>query len=110
MNRSTGRTWKVSLGLLLAGLAWSRMVHAQASSHAGLDMGWTDGTQGAFTHAVPIAVPAFHGIEPRLSLDYNSSGGNTNAGAEWALGGFGVIERQSPGKGAPRYDATDIYM
>jgi hypothetical protein len=31
---------------------------------------------GGYQEHIPLEVPRFHGIEPRLSLDYNSSGGN----------------------------------
>ena len=65
---------------------------------------------GSFSTAVPIAVPPFHGIEPSLALTYNSSRGNGFVGVGWALSGLSVIERASPGRGAPRHDANDIFL
>jgi hypothetical protein len=38
---------------------------------------------GSFTNSIPIQVPAFHGIQPRVSLDYDSG----MATVRWALGG-----------------------
>jgi hypothetical protein len=37
-------------------------------------------TTGALVRAIPIEVPAFHGIEPRLALSYSSLSGNGFAG------------------------------
>lgn len=65
---------------------------------------------GAFSDSIPIAVPSFHGITPSLGVNYRSSGGNGWVGVGWSLGGVGSIERASPGKGSPKYDATDIYL
>jgi hypothetical protein len=67
------------------------------------------GSSGAFLQTIPIQVPTFHALEPRLALGYSSQGGNGFAGVGWGLGGFGVLERFSPGLGSPRYDASDIY-
>jgi len=69
-----------------------------------------DGASGTFTDQIPIAVPAFHGITPQLSLRYDSSTRNGWTGVGWSLRGWSRIERASPGKGAPRYDATDIFL
>jgi RHS repeat-associated protein len=71
--------------------------------------GEVSGFTGAFTTSIPIEVPKFHGLEPRLSLEYNSQGGNGLAGVGWGLSGFSVIQRGSPGGGAPKYDASDVY-
>src|SRR5215831_5825903 len=65
---------------------------------------------GAFEDDVPIVVPPFHGIEPKLSLHYNSSGGNGPVGVGWAVTGFSTIERASPGNGAPTYTSSDIFL
>jgi RHS repeat-associated protein len=72
-----------------------------------------DGVQGAvgtFGHGLEITVPVYHAIQPRLALSYNSASPDGSAGVGWNLGGAVVIERASPGRGAPRYDATDIYL
>jgi RHS repeat-associated protein len=63
---------------------------------------------GDLTSSVPIEVPAYHGLEPKLSLGYSSSAGNGIAGVGWALGGASVIERASPGRGTPTYSDTPV--
>ncbi|HEY3358725.1 MAG TPA: VCBS repeat-containing protein, partial [Polyangia bacterium] len=64
---------------------------------------------GALTSSIPIGVPGFRGLEPKLELAYSSSGGNGVVGVGWGLSGLSVIERASPGGGAPRFDGSDIY-
>ena len=68
------------------------------------------GFVGSFSQSVPIAVPAYHGIEPRVGLGYSSAGGNGLAGAGWSLGGFSVVQRAGAGRGTPRWDSTDIFL
>ncbi|HSP78408.1 MAG TPA: toxin TcdB middle/N-terminal domain-containing protein [Myxococcaceae bacterium] len=65
---------------------------------------------GAFSTSEPIAVPAFHGLQPALRLAYSSAGRSGLAGFGWGLEGFSVIERVSPGKGTPRYDGSDVFV
>ena len=44
------------------------------------------GNSGAFTRSIPIAVPpGRRGLDPSLSLSYNSSTGNGFVGAGWSL-------------------------
>src|SRR5258708_31239487 len=62
------------------------------------------GFAGAFSQAIPIEVPPFHGMEPRLVLGYSSQARNGFAGVGWGLAGFSVMERVSPGRGSPRFD------
>jgi RHS repeat-associated protein len=69
-----------------------------------------DGFSGAFTVPIPIEVPKFRGLEPQLSLDYNSASGNSLAGVGVNLRAASVIERASPGRGAPAFTSTDIYL
>src|ERR1700730_14178136 len=47
---------------------------------------------GAYTQSVPIEVPPFHGLEPKLSLSYSSPGGNGFVGVGWSRAWFSVIE------------------
>lgn len=65
---------------------------------------------GGLARLVPIDVPAFHGIEPRLSLVYSSQGGNGFVGVGWRLGGFGVVERTRNGRGTPRFTGSDVFV
>lgn len=64
---------------------------------------------GAFTASLPIEVPAFHGIEPDLTLAYSSTAGNGHLGVGWSIAGLSVIERASPGRGVPAYSG-DIFL
>lgn len=65
---------------------------------------------GSYRTSLPIVLPPFHGIEPKLSLSYDSSAGRGFAGFGWRLNGFGIIERRSKGRGTPNYDDNDIYL
>jgi hypothetical protein len=66
---------------------------------------------GEYYTSVDIEVPAFHGIEPHLSLSYGSStSGFDVLGVGWRLKGISKIERASPHFGAPVYDSSDVYM
>src|SRR5215510_8328380 len=64
---------------------------------------------GAYQTDVAIEVPPYYGIQPRLSLVYDSSNGDGLVGVGWRLAGLSGVQRLSSGKGAPRFDATDIY-
>jgi hypothetical protein len=70
---------------------------------------WEVSARGAFSDKIPIAVPEFHTITPQLSLTYESSAGNGWTGLGWSLDGVSEIERGAAGRGAPRYDATDVH-
>lgn len=65
---------------------------------------------GSYQTSIPIEVPAFHGIEPKLALHYDSSQGNGWLGLGWSLSGLSQIERMSPGRGAPRVNGDDLYV
>jgi RHS repeat-associated protein len=67
-------------------------------------------SHGAYTRTIPIAVPPFHGIEPRLALSYNSQSGNGFVGVGWGLAGFSTIQRAGRGRGAPSYNDTDLFF
>jgi RHS repeat-associated protein len=74
------------------------------------DKTWQVNPTGSFSDKIPVTIPAFHGITPELSLSYESSAGNGWAGVGWTVDGVGEIERAGAGRGAPRYDATDVYV
>jgi RHS repeat-associated protein len=85
---------------------------ANAAFPAGATAGATNASassSGDYQTAVPIAVPPYHGLQPRLSLAYNSSGRNAWLGVGWQLSGLSSIRRTSPGRGAPNYDNDDVY-
>ena len=83
---------------------------------------------GSFRHSIPIEVPAFRGLEPKLALSYDSARGIRNIpsaggilGLGWSLDGVSVIERvsgskvpaagedkQSSGRGLPAYGAAGM--
>jgi hypothetical protein len=65
---------------------------------------------GSLSYSIPIEVPAFHGIEPRLSLSYSSEGRNGFVGVGWTLTGVSTIERVNAGRGAAFFDASDVYL
>jgi RHS repeat-associated protein len=65
---------------------------------------------GSFTDSVRITVPEFHGIEPHISLDYDSAAGNGEVGLGWRLTVGSSIVRSGPNGAQPRYDTTDVYL
>ena len=77
----------------------------------------TFGADGALRYSYGIDLPGFHGIEPEISLNYDS-GRKTKLGAGyqgwlgfgWGLDGFDVIERQRAKGGVPAFDANDVYL
>ena len=74
------------------------------------------GTSGEFKYSVPIDIPAFRDLAPKVSLIYNSqntgrSGVGSTMGSGWSLGGFSSIERVSARRGAPSYETgRDIFV
>jgi RHS repeat-associated protein len=78
---------------------------------------------GGLEYSVPIDVPAFRGLEPKLTLNYNSSRKTQVSGTYqgwlgygWGLDGVSVIERMRPKMGVPSFDDSknaverDIYV
>jgi RHS repeat-associated protein len=55
---------------------------------------------GSFSTDIPIELPKYHGVEPSVSLSYNSGGGNGFVGVGWTLRGMSTIERVAPGNGS----------
>ncbi|MBZ0310418.1 MAG: hypothetical protein K8I82_30435, partial [Anaerolineae bacterium] len=65
---------------------------------------------GAATYSYPIAVPAgTHGMQPNISISYNSQGGNGWLGKGWDIGGLPTIERSTK-HGVPKYNAGDTFV
>jgi RHS repeat-associated protein len=69
----------------------------------------TPSSSGSYETSVPFTVPPYYGLEPTVRLDYDSQRGAGPAGVGWALGGFSAIERESDLRGAPTYEASDVY-
>ncbi len=65
---------------------------------------------GSFKHSVPIQVPAFRGLEPGISLEYDSAAGNGEIGVGWRLKVGSSIVRSGPDGALPRYDAGDVFL
>jgi Salmonella virulence plasmid 65kDa B protein len=100
--RSPSPTRRVVLATILIAswTSWLQPLRADSVS----------GFSGSFSQAIAIEVPPFRGLEPQLALSYSSQGGGGFAGVGWGLAGFSVVQRMSPGFGAPRYDTTDIFV
>ncbi|MFQ5470060.1 MAG: PKD domain-containing protein [Gammaproteobacteria bacterium] len=71
---------------------------------------------GAFTYNLPIEVPpGTAGMQPELSLSYNSRGGNGLMGVGWTISGLPIIHRcqatveQDGYNGAINYDEKDRF-
>jgi RHS repeat-associated protein len=71
--------------------------------------GQVNPVSGSYTTSVPIIVPPYHGIEPHLSLTYDSNGADGWVGKGWSLSGLSYITRQSAAFGAPHYDTSDVF-
>ncbi|OLR91813.1 RHS repeat-associated core domain-containing protein [Actinokineospora bangkokensis] len=70
---------------------------------------WDVGGRGSFQDRIAISVPPWHDVAPVLSLDYDSSAGNSWVGMGWTLSGASRITRVGARQGAPRYDGTDTF-
>ena len=107
------KVWRASL-CVCAGMSL-----AMTNSAANV-VGSTEGTlrveQGTMYYSIPIALPkGIAGMEPELSLDYSSMGGNGPLGMGWSLGGLTEIIRcpktkwHDDVKEAVQYDSSDRY-
>lgn len=76
-----------SVGLLLTASALA--VRTDAGEKAGEQVSHFS---GSFSQAIPIDVPAFHGLEPRLALSYSSEGRNGLVGVGWSLAGISAVQ------------------
>ena len=67
---------------------------------------------GAFAYSIPIqAPPGISGVQPAISIDYNSSANGTDSytGMSWSLSGLSEIRRVNTGKGIG-FSGQDSYM
>jgi RHS repeat-associated protein len=72
--------------------------------------GRTQAFYGSYLHTLPIELPAYHGIEPRLALSYGSSGANGPVGVGWQLAGFSTLVRVNRSFGAPTFLGNDVFL
>src|SRR5438045_3107510 len=107
-KRMTPISFKTSR--VLAFLAACLVAHVCLGDASGVLPEGFHSAHGSLSHQVAIAVPAFHGMNPGVSLSYNSSGGNSIVGVGWSISGFSTIERKSARKTYPTYTTTDIYL
>ncbi|MDP2030516.1 MAG: SpvB/TcaC N-terminal domain-containing protein [Thiobacillus sp.] len=102
--------------ILLLPLAFTASLAQAATTPGAIPGSFGVSESGAATYTIPIAVPpGTGGIEPKLSLAYNSQGGNGLLGMGWSLSGLSVIHRcprtvaQDGVLGGVNYDANDRY-
>ena len=118
MNPHTGGVMNRLLKLIAA----SALVLITVAAHAVTSpVGATPGTfvvsaSGAATYSIPIQVPpGINGMQPDISLVYNSQAGNGIAGVGWGIGGLSAITRcgatmdRDGIKGGVSLDATDKF-
>ena len=67
------------------------------------------GSTGSASTTIAITVPPFHGLQPRLLLQYGSDMGNGWLGVGWALSGLSTIDRVSAGHGVPQFRDDDLF-
>ncbi|TQV85682.1 hypothetical protein FKG94_02230 [Exilibacterium tricleocarpae] len=70
----------------------------------------THAFNGEYTTTIDIDLPKYRDLTPALALKYESNSRNGQLGLGWHIGGLSTITRASPGRGAPRYDDTDIFL
>ncbi|MCD7437293.1 FG-GAP-like repeat-containing protein [Streptomyces lincolnensis] len=93
------------LGALAAGIVWGTLILLGGTARA------ETGPDGAYATSIPIAVPAFRGLEPEVSLSYGSDAPNGLAGPGWGLSATSHIVRAGSGGGTPVYDdAADVFV
>jgi hypothetical protein len=82
------------LGLVLATIGAMASVSAQTYVPNKLEGQFAVSPSGAATYHVPLPLPpGINDHKPKLSLNYNSQGGNGMLGMGWSLGGFSAVTR-----------------
>jgi RHS repeat-associated protein len=106
MNRAS---WIVIVPCLIAGARDARADEEDVVSHP-QERHRVDSFAGGYATAIAIDVPPYRGLEPDVRLVYDSQGRDGALGRGWSIAGASYIERASAGRGAPRYDAGDVYV
>ena len=77
---------------------------------------WEPPMNGSYTQSYTFKIPSFRGLEPKLTLVYDSNKAIRPKGATsgmlgrgWRFDGLSEIIRASRTDGAPRFDTTDVY-
>jgi hypothetical protein len=105
-----GHAGAISLALLMGALPAQAQTPAAASFGEQYVRPEVDNSLGSFRQSIPIAVPTYHGIEPKLALTYDSNSAAGFVGVGWRLDGLSVIERASPQRGSPFFNSSDIFL
>jgi RHS repeat-associated protein len=105
---------------LLQGILFAAFVGnaaAQSDKIPGMSLGqFKVSNNGSATYSIGIIVPpGINGLQPKISLSYDSQSGNGLLGVGWSLGGLSAIHRcprtivQDNFKGTINYDANDRF-
>jgi len=111
------RFGRALLGLTMAMLSAGLSAAFAQTTVAGTTPGqFSVNESGAATYSIPIQVPpGVAGMQPRLSLEYNSQGGNGLVGMGWSLNGLSAITRcpktmaQDGALGGINFDMNDRF-
>ncbi|CAB5502423.1 hypothetical protein AZO1586R_1428 [Bathymodiolus azoricus thioautotrophic gill symbiont] len=105
-----------TLLVLLLGIPTQATASIDTSALVGSTAGSLSINQGAANYTIPITVPpGIAGMQPELSINYNSNTGNGQLGVGFSLGGSSIIHRCSKTiatdgtKGGVNYDSNDRY-
>ncbi len=105
-----------TLLVLLLGVPTQATASIDTSALVGSTAGGLSINQGAANYTIPITVPpGIAGMQPELSINYNSNAGNGQLGVGFSLGGLSIIHRCSKTiatdgtKGGVNYDSNDRY-
>jgi RHS repeat-associated protein len=99
---------RIKIAIKLATILAALMLVRTPSAYA--DSGSVNAYFGSFGSEIPIDVPVFHGVQPSVTLAYNSTGGYNHAGVGWQMAAMSAVSRVGPLHGIPKGDAGDIFQ
>ncbi|MBE2285967.1 MAG: hypothetical protein IAE77_21095 [Prosthecobacter sp.] len=115
------RNYTLTIGGQSATWSFTAGSSAAVPDHPGTDSGYTPvetgvSDTGAAQISIPIVVaPGTAGMQPKLSINYSSQGGNGPLGVGFSLSGLSTISRvgrtvaQDGVKGGVNFDANDRF-